>query len=267
MKTIFEFNGTTYYIQKGNYFMKDSTGISEISNDDYEIAWNSYNISLGSFETVAQLVSDNTDNKADILTLQTNGVIGATQYAGTISENLNTINKAGFYTCYETATGVPSASYSWFVLHQNSNAGVANAYQRAIAYDTTLIVYERTKVASVWGSWVNTTTTEYIVNDYIQSGVTSALGSMSLTGNRFSICGSVTLTSALGSQTSKLILTLPEECRPKTAIYSPATIFSDSSCQPAFININTDGEVTIYNRTTDATCVEVTLHENYVIGG
>jgi hypothetical protein len=287
MKTIFVLNGVTYYIQKGNYFMKDSTSISQISNDDYEIAWNAYNITLISPEPIIKLVedvaaiqedigpmkedistleTDNSTNKTDISNIKTNGIIGETQYGGAISTNLNTINKDGFYTCNGTATGVPSDSYSWYVLHQNSNVGTTNATQTAIAYDTTLIMYTRNKVTSTWGAWFKTTLSEFNINDYIQSGVTSALGSMSLTGNKFSMCGMVTLTAALETQTSKLILTLPVGCRPKTSIDSPATIFSASSCQPAFINISTAGEVTIFNRTTDETCVFVTLDVNYVIG-
>lgn len=83
-----------------------------------------------------------------------NIIAGNTIYGGTISANLDTITKSGLYTCYGTATGVPSADYSWFVLHQNSNVGTTSATQRAVAYDnTTLRVYERVKMTT-WGTWV-----------------------------------------------------------------------------------------------------------------
>lgn len=80
-------------------------------------------------------------------------VCGDTQYGGTIVTNIDTINKSGYYTCYGTATGAPNTSYSWFIHHQNSNAGTASATQRAVAYSLTLIVYERVKVNGTWGNW------------------------------------------------------------------------------------------------------------------
>ena len=76
------------------------------------------------------------------------------QYGGIVSANFNTIAVSGFYTGYGTATGVPDEDYSWFVYHHNSNVGVASAYQKAIAYSTELIAYERTKISSTWGDWV-----------------------------------------------------------------------------------------------------------------
>lgn len=90
----------------------------------------------------------------DDLTDTNKVIFGDSQYGGTTSTNLDLITKNGFYTCEGTATGVPSASYSWFVLHQNSNTDTATATQRAVAVDTTFIVYERIKIASEWGAWV-----------------------------------------------------------------------------------------------------------------
>ena len=79
---------------------------------------------------------------------------GNTIYGGTVVTDLDTINKSGYYSCYGTATSVPSASYSWWVIHQNSNVGTVSASQIAIAYDTTDIEYKRIKMAGTWGSWV-----------------------------------------------------------------------------------------------------------------
>ena len=68
--------------------------------------------------------------------------------------NLNTIARTGNYTAYGTATGAPDTAYSWFIEHINSSAGTVTAYQRAIAYSTDLILYERTKIGSTWGNWI-----------------------------------------------------------------------------------------------------------------
>jgi hypothetical protein len=70
-----------------------------------------------------------------------------------IITNLNTIARTGNYTAYGTAIGAPDTAYSWFIEHINSSAGTVTAYQRAIAYSTDNIVYERTKINSVWGTW------------------------------------------------------------------------------------------------------------------
>jgi hypothetical protein len=81
------------------------------------------------------------------------------QYGGIISDNLNTLTVSGFYTCYGTAIGVPSIDYSWFVYHHNSNVGTTSAYQRAVAYSDTAIVYERTKTSNLWSDWTRFDTT------------------------------------------------------------------------------------------------------------
>lgn len=78
---------------------------------------------------------------------------GNTNYGGTIVDNLNTITKNGFYTCYGAATGAPNSSSSWFVIHQNSNAGTISATQRGVAYGDNSIVFERKKVDGVWKTW------------------------------------------------------------------------------------------------------------------
>ena len=80
-------------------------------------------------------------------------IFGETEYGGTIVDNLNTINKSGFYTSYGTGTGVPTSGYSWFIIHQNSNVGTASATQRAVAYNSVPIIYDRVKTGSTWGDW------------------------------------------------------------------------------------------------------------------
>ena len=88
--------------------------------------------------------------------LNTYKIGGNTIYGGTIVDNLDTINKSGFYTCYSTATGVPSSDYSWFILHENSNAGTVSAKQTATAYlKAAIIEYVRVKTISSWGPWKN----------------------------------------------------------------------------------------------------------------
>lgn len=79
---------------------------------------------------------------------------GNTVYGGIIIDNLNNITKNGFYTCYGTAVGAPNSSYSWFVIHQNSNAGTTSATQRCTAYGDNSIVYERKKVDGIWKSFI-----------------------------------------------------------------------------------------------------------------
>jgi len=76
------------------------------------------------------------------------------QYGGIVADNLNTLEVSGFYTAYETATGAPNTSYSWFVYHHNSNVGTTSAYQRAVAYSANMVTYERTKTSGTWGAWV-----------------------------------------------------------------------------------------------------------------
>lgn len=83
-----------------------------------------------------------------------NLVGGNTAYGGTIVDNLNNITKNGFYTCYGTAIGAPNTSFSWFVIHQNSNAGTTSATQRCTAYGDNSIVCERKKVDGVWKDFV-----------------------------------------------------------------------------------------------------------------
>lgn len=91
------------------------------------------------------------DSRIDANFLRT--IYGDNAYGSTLVTDLNAITKSGFYTCLGTATGTPSTSYSWFVLHQNSAVGIVSEYQRAVAFDTTLRVYERLKIASTWGAW------------------------------------------------------------------------------------------------------------------
>jgi hypothetical protein len=91
------------------------------------------------------------DSRIDANWLRT--IYGDNAYGSTLATDLNAIAKSGFYTCYGAATGAPSTAYSWFVLHQNSAVGVASEYQRAVAFNSVLTVYERVKISSVWGAW------------------------------------------------------------------------------------------------------------------
>ena len=72
---------------------------------------------------------------------------------GSVVTNLNIIRKTSNVTCAGTAIGAPNSDYSWFVEHKNDNISQQNAYQRAVAYSTELIVYERLKVGGLWTSW------------------------------------------------------------------------------------------------------------------
>ena len=100
----------------------------------------------------------NTEISASKCTLYFDGtqfILDKSKFGGKVINNLNTIVRNGDYTAFETAIGVPNSTYSWFVNHNNSNAGALYATQRAVAYSTDLIVYERTKVNGTWGNWVN----------------------------------------------------------------------------------------------------------------
>ena len=98
----------------------------------------------------SQLTSGNPHNvtKADI---GLDNVINPNAYNNIdISTDLDTITISGIYTCYGTANGVPSADYSWFVLHLNSGVGTTYAKQVAFAYDGK--IYVRFK-NTTWGAW------------------------------------------------------------------------------------------------------------------
>ena len=89
-------------------------------------------------------------------------VKGNSVYGGTLTNNLDTLERNTPFTCYGTSVGAPDTTHSWFGWHINSNAGVVSASQMAIAFGTDLIVKYRTKSASVWGPWRNGST---IVNN------------------------------------------------------------------------------------------------------
>jgi hypothetical protein len=105
-------------------------------------------------ESVTAEIAAAVSGKQDTLNLNL-FIKGDTIYGGTIANNLNTIAKTGFYTCYGTATGVPNGDYSWFVIHENSNAGTVFAKQTATAFlRTSIITYVRVKNADGWGAWL-----------------------------------------------------------------------------------------------------------------
>ena len=82
-------------------------------------------------------------------------------YGGILSGDLNSITVSGFYTAYGAATGAPNTSSSWYVQHINSNAGTVSAMQVANSF-TTSDVYKRLKTSSVWGSWINVTSSDVV---------------------------------------------------------------------------------------------------------
>lgn len=115
-----------------------------------QIAWEN----VPTEESVTADIAAAVSGKQDTLNLNL-FIKGDTIYGGTIANNLNTIAKTGFYTCYGTATGVPNGDYSWFVIHENSNAGTVFAKQTATAFlRTSIITYVRVKNADGWGAWL-----------------------------------------------------------------------------------------------------------------
>lgn len=106
--------------------------------------------------------ADEADDKAqEALDKLPYAITGETIYGGTIATNLDTIVKNGFYTCYGGATGAPGTTTSWFVIHQNSNAGTITATQKATSFGEELDVYRRKKIGSVWQLWKRVPDTRY----------------------------------------------------------------------------------------------------------
>ena len=80
---------------------------------------------------------------------------GGADESGISFTDLDTLVYTGSYTCFGTTANVPSASYSWFIQHINSNVGTTSAIQIATAYATTTIIYIRHKISGTWGAWEN----------------------------------------------------------------------------------------------------------------
>ena len=84
---------------------------------------------------------------------------GNTIYGGTVVGVIGDLDEQshnGYYTCYHSTLHAPPAqpgNPSWFVHHMNSNTANYYAVQIAYAYTSTIICYERTKVAGVWQAW------------------------------------------------------------------------------------------------------------------
>lgn len=77
-------------------------------------------------------------------------------YGSNLVSNFDTISKSGWHTGYSGTIGQPyNSGTSWFILHENSAVGIASAYQIAVAFSTTMIMWFRIKQASVWGAWEN----------------------------------------------------------------------------------------------------------------
>ena len=96
-------------------------------------------------------------------------------YGGSIITDLNMPISSGCYTALGTASNVPNSSYSWFIDHINSNTGNVSAYQRAVAYSTTLIIFERTKINSVWGDWIPVLKNEQVRSQNVNTSPSSKL--------------------------------------------------------------------------------------------
>lgn len=112
--------------------------------------------------TTAVSTANSADSKAQqALDTFPYAVMGNTIYGGTIADNLNTIIKNGFYTCYGGATGAPGTTTSWFVTHQNSNAGTITATQYASSFVENLVAYKRNKIGSAWQPWERFPDTRY----------------------------------------------------------------------------------------------------------
>lgn len=80
---------------------------------------------------------------------------GGSGESGVSFTDLNSLTYTGFYTCYGTTANVPSASYSWYIQHINSNVANVSATQIATAYGADHIIYKRNKTANTWGAWEN----------------------------------------------------------------------------------------------------------------
>lgn len=88
-------------------------------------------------------------------------ITGETIYGGTIADNLDTLVKNGYYTCYGSATGSPGSTTSWFVTHHNSNVGTITATQKASSFVDVSVEYKRNKIGSTWQPWNRFPDTRY----------------------------------------------------------------------------------------------------------
>lgn len=85
---------------------------------------------------------------------------GNTIYGGQVVGVIGDLDEQshnGYYTCYHSTLHAPPAqpgNPSWFIHHMNSNTANYYAVQIAYAYTSTIICYERTKVAGVWQPWI-----------------------------------------------------------------------------------------------------------------
>jgi hypothetical protein len=141
----------TYPLQSGYYNL--TTAIAKV---DTALRAINAKITFASAEGIQETYQYTNSNIANWNTVDNWEILSITGKYGNLGivTNLDTIARTGNYTVYGTATGAPSTTYSWFIEHINSSAGTVTAYQRAIAYSTDNIVYERTKIGSTWESWI-----------------------------------------------------------------------------------------------------------------
>lgn len=133
---------------------------------------------------------------------------GNSVYGGTTVTDLNTIVRSGFYSALGSASNVPDINYSWLITHVNSNSGVENATQKAVAINNTIISYQRVKKNSIWNSWVQ---------DGSGSGPTSNVNFDILDGNTLTVTnkngdtlGTILYNDALESSLQNKFTTLAE---------------------------------------------------------
>lgn len=119
-----------------------------------------------------------TNSKCSLYFDGTYFILDNSKYGGKLIANLNTIIKDDDYTCYTGATGLSTEmnalGVSFHIHHQNSNVGTGGAYQKAVAFSTDLIVYERTKVNSTWGNWINRSTINNLTTSSAGNGILDA---------------------------------------------------------------------------------------------
>ena len=134
--------------------------LTNVSGSTYDLARDEGTVTTAGTpqnEATFNKIKDDLDAiKINIDYIETNGIIGTTEFGAITVTDLNAISKCGFYECNNSATGVPPVvvgSSKWLVLHQNNNtSGTDNKYQRATALAPDAITYERTSVAG-WNNW------------------------------------------------------------------------------------------------------------------
>ena len=209
--------GTTEAYKTGDWAVYNGTAFDKVDNSDAVFSVNGRlgnvvvdktDVGLGNVDNVSDVNKPvSTAQAAAIaahadLTAGMHGlpaldhfVYGDTIYGGSIVDNLNTLARTMPFTCFGTATGAPSADYSWFGWHINSNAGVAAAVQILWAFNSSSVIcYERVKTSNMWGTWELQGTTGTVRVDS--------------TNSPFAASGSAT-TILASTNTGDVVITMP----------------------------------------------------------